>query len=272
MPEGDTIHSLAGRLGPRLVGHTIRAAASRWPAVADGLAGRTVTSVEARGKHLLVGLDDGQVVRVHLGMNGGWRRWSPGEVVRLSHGRVALRLDTDEDVFVCHDAPTVERTTRRELAVHPVLRRLGPDLVAPEVDLDAVLARIPSSPAPTAAELLLDQDVASGIGNVWKSELLFLHRLDPFAPPHVVPAETWRALYADAHRRMRAAVGRPRNTTGAGRPSERLFVYGRGGRPCLRCGARIAVRTHGGDLPRHTWWCPRCQPRVSNTGSLDGET
>jgi endonuclease-8 len=135
-----------------------------------------------------------------------------------------------------------------------------------------VLARIATSPAPTAAELLLDQDVASGIGNVWKSELLFLHRLHPFVAPGEIPLETWRAVYADAHRRMRDAVHKPRNTTGRGVASQRLYVYGRGGRPCLRCGTRIAVRTHGGDLPRHTWWCPRCQPEVSNPGSLYGET
>ena len=190
----------------------------------------------------------------------------------MSLGRVALRLDTDEDVFVCHDAPTVERTTRRALVIHPVLSRLGPDLVAAEGDLDAVVARIPASPAPTAAELLLDQEVACGIGNEWKNELLFLHRLDPFAPPQAVPAETWRAVYADAHRRMREAVGRPRNTTGGRVPSQRLWVYGRAGRPCLRCGTRISVETHGGDLPRHTWWCAHCQPPVSNRASLDGES
>jgi endonuclease-8 len=260
MPEGDTIRAVARELGPRLVGRTIRFAESRWPMVARGLTDRTVVAVEPIGKHMLIVLDDEQVVRVHLGMNGAWRRYVPGASVRLSLGRIALRLDTDDDIFVCIGAPTVERTTRRALAVHPVLSRLGPDLLDEHPDLEEVLRRIPSSAAPTAAELLLDQRVASGIGNVWKNELLFLHRVHPFVAPSQVPSETWRAVYEDAHRRMRASVaGGPRDTSGRGRASERLFVYRRTRRPCLRCGTRIASRTHGSELPRTTWWCPRCQ-------------
>jgi endonuclease VIII len=127
------------------------------------------------------------------------------------------------------------------------------------VDLDVVIGRLGSSAVPTVAEVLLDQQVACGIGNVWKCELLFLHRLEPFTRPEAVPEDLWRRVYADAQRRMRAAVDGPRNTTGRRQASERLFVYGRGGRPCWRCGSRIAVRTHGGDLPRTTWWCPSCQ-------------
>ena len=174
---------------------------------------------------------------------------------------MSLRLDTAVDGIVCTKAPTVERFRTRELPVHPVLRQLGPDLLDHGFDPESVVARVPEAvAAETVSEVLLDQRVACGIGNVYKSEVLFLERLDPFTPPHAVPPERWARLYARAQvlmgRNLRAA---PRDTTGLGPGRPRAWVYGRRGHGCLVCRARIRSRVHGRDLPRVTYWCPRCQ-------------
>ena len=178
----------------------------------------------------------------------------------LDPDSMTLRLDTASVAVICTRAPTVERFPTRDRALHPVLSALGPDVLAPDFDPQLAASRVPGSPCPTAAEVLLDQRVACGIGNVYKSELLFLERLDPFTPPDRVDARRWAAIYARARDLMRANLGPgPRITTGSGPGLPDHWVYGRPGRPCLRCGTRIRLRTHGATLPRVTFWCPRCQ-------------
>lgn len=262
MPEGDTVFVHAQQLAPRLVGRAVASAFSRWPSVVRGLAGRVVQSVEPVGKHLLIGVDDGTTLRVHLGTKGKWNRMEPGVAARISPGNVSLRLDTEQDGLVCTKAPTVERFRTRERPVHPVLRRLGPDVLDAAFDPDSVLARLSlATEAATVSEVLLDQRVACGIGNVYKSELCFWAGLDPFTPPGVVPRAQWVDLYRQGRSWMRAnCQPRPRNTTGLGRGQPRLWVYGRHGRPCLTCSGEIRVKLHGRDLPRLTYWCPGCQP------------
>lgn len=258
MPEGDSIRSAAARLAPVLAGERVLRAQSRWPITVDEAVGCTVLALEALGKNLLLHLDDATTLRVHLGMNGRVRALPPDAEVALSPGRVALRLDTARGVALCADAPRVERFRTRERAEQPALA-LGPDVMADGFVPAEAAARAGAAEA-VAVDVLRDQRVACGIGNVWACELLFLHRVDPFAPAAAVPAATWEAMYRDAHQRMRAQVARggPRDTTGLpGGPSH--WVYGRR-RPCLRCGTRVEARTHGRDLPRTTWWCPRCQP------------
>jgi len=261
MPEGDTVYVHAQHLKPRLVGRAVTAAFSRWPGVVRGLPGRTVEGLEPIGKHLLIGLDDGTTLRVHLGMKGKWSRIGPGRRAPISPGNVSLRLDTEEDGILCTKAPTVERFRTRERPVHPVLRRLGPDVLDPAFAPEQAMARLAhATEAATVGEVLLDQRVACGIGNVYKSEVCFARRLDPFTPPGQVSGATWRDLYAQSQRWMRDnCTPAPRNTTGLAHP--RLWVYGRSGHPCLVCHTPIACRLHGRDLPRLTYWCPTCQAR-----------
>ncbi|MEM6926136.1 MAG: hypothetical protein AAF602_04365, partial [Myxococcota bacterium] len=213
------------------------------------------------------GIDDGTTLRVHLGMKGKWNRMAPGVRAPISRGNVSLRLDTDEDGLLCTKAPTVERFRTRERPVHPVLRRLGPDLLDPGFEPASVLPRLGhATEAVTVSEVLLDQRVACGIGNVYKSEVCFWEGLDPFTPPRSVRRAQWLALYRQSQAWMRANCRPlPRNTTGLGRGEPRLWVYGRSGRPCLRCHTPIAVRLHGRDLPRITYWCPTCQPAGDDT-------
>ncbi|MEN0066603.1 MAG: DNA-formamidopyrimidine glycosylase family protein [Myxococcota bacterium] len=266
MPEGDTVFVHAQLLSPRLVGRTVTHAFSRWPAVVQGVVGRTVTTLEPIGKHLLIGLDDRTTLRVHLGMKGKWSRLPPGERARVMPGNVSLRLDTKEDGLLCTKAPTVERFRTRERRIHPVLSRLGPDVLDPDFEPDSVLPRLGrATEAVTVSEVLLDQRVACGIGNVYKSEVCFALRLDPFTPPAAVEAEQWVGLYLKSQTWMRANCrSAPRNTTGFGRGQPRLWVYGRRGRPCLVCRTRVQAKVHGRDLPRVTYWCSTCQPRYGS--------
>ena len=153
------------------------------------------------------------------------------------------------------DLPVVELLSERDLLRHPVLTALGPDLCLGGFDLETALARLDAlDPATPVAVALLDQRVAAGIGNVYRSEVLWACRQDPFAPLAEVAPEARSRLYGAAHDLLRANLGPgPRRTVPGG-----LAVYDRAGRACLRCGGRIAVRRIG-DQARAAWWCPACQ-------------
>lgn len=267
MPEGDTIRNMVTLFAPRLVGQRIVRAASRWPSASFGLAGRTIRALEPLGKNLLVELDNDTAIRVHLGMRGRWRWLRAGNAYDGSLGNVSLLLELEQGTAVCTGAPTVERMPSRARALHPALAQLGPDVLADALDLPQILARIPQSGAPTIAEVLLDQRVACGIGNVYKSEVLFERRVHPFTPPRLLGEEIWRAVYLTAREQMQANLLRPgrpwaprRTLPATDRANTTHYaVYGRGGRPCLQCGTPIAAKISGDGVPRWTWWCPSCQ-------------
>jgi endonuclease-8 len=258
MPEGDTIHRTAATLRRVLAGQELTA--FRAPRLRPPLpvAGTLVERVEARGKHLLIRFADGRTLHTHMRMNGSWHTYRPGERWRRSPGSARAVLETAEGVAVCFAAPVVELLDDRELARHPQLSRLGPDLCAPGADLDVALARLGSmDPATEIGVALLDQRVACGVGNVYKSEVLFACRVDPFAVVGSLDGPTRRELFAIAADLLRRNLeGGPRRTVPEG-----LAVYDRTGRPCRRCGTTIVSRRQGEDA-RTTWWCPTCQSAV----------
>lgn len=261
MPEGDTIHRTAITLQRAIGGRTLTRLQA--PRLAGEMppAGTGVHRVHARGKHLLVDFDDGHVLHTHLRMTGSWHVYPAGERWRRGRHRLRVWLADADVQAVCFDAPVVELLDRAALARHPVLRRLGPDLCRADVDLEEAMARMASVPEPEAGlvEVLLDQRVAAGIGNVFASELAFLARRHPLTPWHAVDVDTRRQLLAEATRLLRANLMRAQRTTVPGAPEGALWVYGRGGRPCRRCRATVQV-AHLGDGARPTYWCPNCQP------------
>jgi endonuclease-8 len=276
MPEGDTLRRTAAGLRPHLVGRAVTAARARLPGPqVERLVGRTVTEVEAQGKHLLIRFDSGLELRSHLGMLGSWHRYAPGERWRRPAARARLVMEVPGAVAVCFDAPVLELFETRVEAIHPVLSRLGPDLLAPgfgAAEAAEARRRLRTSPAAarTIAEGLLDQRALAGIGNIYKNEVLSMERVDPFAPVGRLHDATLDALVATARRLMLANLGNADRTTtgrGAGAGGQRLWVYGRAGRPCRRCGTRIVVTRHG-DLPRATYWCPGCQT-IGGTAATD---
>ncbi len=271
MPEGDTLARIASVLRPLLVGHTITSARGRpGGAQLERVVGRSVESVVARGKHLLIGFDNGLTLHTHLGLHGSWLRFPRNRDRPGYAARVVARLETDDWVALCVDAPTVELVETRALAIHPRLRHLGSDTATDEFDVDAALAalRHPSRGSMSVGDALLDQRAVAGLGNVYRSELCFLERVHPLDPVASVSDEKLRAmLVRGAELVKRNSHGGARVTTAPGTPTN-VYAYGRTGRPCLRCRTPIVskvTRAREAANPRRTYWCPSCQPAASTT-------
>jgi endonuclease-8 len=255
-----------------LVGQAITAAAGRpGGAQLERVVGRRVESVEAKGKHLLIEFDNGLTLHTHLGLHGSWRRYSRAAARPRSQARVVARLETDAWVALCFDAPTVELLETRALAIHPGLRHLGSDTATDRFDVDGALdaLRQPSRANMAVGDALLDQRAVAGLGNVYRSELCFLERVHPLDPVASISDEKLRAmLVRGAVLIKRNSRGGARVTTAPGTPTN-LYVYGRTGRPCLRCRTPIVsrvTRAREAANPRRAYWCPKCQaPRSQAT-------
>ena len=282
MPEGDTIHRAAQALHAALGGRTVTRFASVFPHLARvddsaPLAGRTIDRVEARGKHLLVWFSGDLVLRTHMRMHGSWHIYRPGERWQRPRHDMRIVLETSAFHAVGFSIPIAEFTTTRELERAGPLQAIGPDLLADDFDAGDAIARLRARPTLDIADALLDQTAVAGIGNVYKSEVLFAGRVNPFTPVAALTDEQLASLMAIAQRYLRANVpGRTsqhslaqatdaivtytglRRTTGRSDPSARLWVYGRGGKPCRRCGTPISRRKQGPHA-RSTYWCPGCQ-------------
>jgi endonuclease VIII len=257
MPEGDTILRAARVLGRALEGRTIVSVRSVLPSLSrGGLAGRRILRVEARGKNLLFHFDDGRALHSHMRMSGSWHLYRPAEHWRKPERFARAVLVTDEFVAVCFHAPVVELLSPRELARHPSLSRLGPDILGARFDLARAAAGLRSLAPLSIGEALLAQSALAGIGNIYKSEALFAAKVSPFAPiAQLEDARIERALLA-ARGLMSASLsgqGRVGATRGG-----RYRVYGRSGRPCFVCATGIRMRRQG-EAGRSTYWCPRCQ-------------
>ena len=174
-------------------------------------------------------------------------------------GRANVVLETTESVAVAFDTPVVELLTDAGLRRSQPLRELGPDLLGPDFDAGEALRRLRERDAMELGNALLDQRAAAGIGNVVKSEVAFLERLDPWTSVGLYSDDELLAALATARRVLRANTGGgARNTTGSRNRGAALWVYGRAGRPCRRCGTIIRTGRQG-ELARTTYWCPRCQ-------------
>ncbi|MBI2777236.1 MAG: Fpg/Nei family DNA glycosylase [Chloroflexi bacterium] len=273
MPEGDTLARTAAGLRPFLAGRTITAARARVPGPQVArVVGTTITEVLAIGKNLLIRLDNGLELRTHLRMRGTWHRYRPGEPWRRPASRAVLVIEVPGAVAVCFDAPVVELLETRAEALHPPLGGLGPDLLDAGFDAGEARRRLraPERAALEIGQALLDQRALAGVGNVYKSEVLFIERVDPFARVHELDDATLERLIETSRRLLIANASRaggPERTTtrdphtGARLAPTALWVYGRAGRPCHRCRTSIRVAQQGTDLPRSTWWCPNCQAR-----------
>lgn len=262
MPEGDTIHRIAAQLAPRITGRVLRRVTTQ--GLVRDVDGRTVTSVAAHGKHLVIDLDDGTYLRAHLGMNGRFRAYdrAAGDAMlaKLSPGRASLALTTDDHVFLWINAPTIEISRRRSPLHRSAVATLGPDVLATDFDPALAATRAAAHGERRIGELLLDQRVVAGIGNIWKSESLFAAGVAPRTPVRALDPATLAAIYAAAHRLMSQslAANAPRGREQVSRDLG-FAVYSRTGRPCPRCATAIVCEQLG-DPPRWTWWCPTCQP------------
>lgn len=253
MPEGDTVWHTARRLDEALAGRTLTRTDFRVPRLATAtLAGQAVTEVVPRGKHLLTRTSGGFTVHTHLRMDGSWRVTPAAERVPDSY-RIRLILANEDWQATGYQLGVVELLRTGD--EHQVTGHLGPDLLGPGWDADEAVARLTADKSRPIGEALLDQRNLAGIGNVYKSEVLFLRGISPWTPAgHVADlaglTEQARSLLDANKDRVR------RSTTGSSRPGEESWVYGRRGRACRRCGTAISAQ---GQQDRVTYWCPRCQ-------------
>ena len=261
MPEGDTLHKIARSMAPRLEGRVLEELWLRDRGHVRELENSRVERIRAIGKHLLIELQGGWTVRVHLGLKGRVRAYVRSEsqpswpTARFSSGAVS---------FVCTKAYRAELVSPGRRLAHPKLRALGPDLLADEPGFDTMVRRatIAAHQHREISEVLLDQTIAAGIGNVYKSELLFLERLHPRTPLHQVDTSHLRRLLVRASDLMKRNLQTRRRITVP--PHIRLehrtllWVYGRSRKPCLACGERIE-RIVQGSQARSTYFCPSCQ-------------
>jgi endonuclease-8 len=260
VPEGDTVWNTARALQRALAGSELTASDFRVPRLATTrLTGWRVLESASRGKHLLLRLRDpagaDRTLHSHLRMDGAWKAYAPGErwAAKPAHLiRVVLRTSDAVAVgYHLHDLTLVPTAREKELVGH-----LGPDLLGPDWDPAEAARRLAAHPDTSIAEALLDQRNLAGIGNLYKSEALFLRGVSPFTPVKAVP--DLAGLVTLAQRVMANNRGRwLQTTTGSLRKSEANYVYGRRAQPCRRCASAIQKAEQG---ERVTYWCPRCQP------------
>lgn len=258
MPEGDTVFRAARRLHAALAGKVLTRSDFRVPAFATlDLVGRTVDEVVPRGKHLLHRIGD-LTVHSHLKMEGRWDVYAPGERWRRPAHQARVVLDAEDVSTVGFTLGVLEVVPRDQES--EVVGHLGPDLLGPDWDADRALANLTADPERPIGLALLDQRVLAGLGNVYRNELCFLRGVLPTRPVGQV-ADPARVI-ALSHRLITMNRDRSnRVTTGVDRPGRRFWVYGRAGKPCLRCGTPVR-RGELGDSEltlRDTYWCPRCQ-------------
>ena len=275
MPEGDTIFRAARTLHQALARKTVTHFETVLPAlervhIDQTVTGRTIESVMARGKWMLVTLSGDLILLTHMLMSGSWHIYRKSETWKRSRYHMRIVLETADFVAVGFNVPVAEFHTAASLARRQGFNALGPDVLSHEFDEAAALAQLQSRPDLYVGEALLCQSLLAGIGNVYKSEVAFACRVHPFRSVHSLTDSELLCLIRTARKYLKVNVADTsgdkivtytglRRTTGRSDPSERLWVYGRRGDPCRKCGALIESRKQG-EGARTTFWCPNCQP------------
>ena len=273
MPEGDTIFRAARTLHRALTGKPVTAFESVFPALNrvdedTPLVGRTVDRVHSAGKHLLMHFSGDLILRTHMRMNGSWHIYRPGEHWQRPRRDMRIVVTTADFQAVGFNIPVAEFLTEKSVAKSRALRQLGPDVLSDDFDPATVLENLRERPGKEIADALIDQRVLAGLCNVYKSEILFICRIDPFMHVSDISDADLKSLVAESRRVLKLNVseglelmttyGGLRRTTAKSSPGDRLWVYGRARLPCRRCGTLIRVRKQGEDA-RLTYWCPECQ-------------
>jgi endonuclease-8 len=194
-----------------------------------------------------------------MGMTGSWHIYRPGEPWRKPTHYAALQLAINSLEVICFSPRLLALLTADQLRRHPHLTRLGPDLLSTEFDVEAAVARFRARNNLPLGEAVMNQTIVSGIGNIYKSEVLFILKLDPFAPVSQFTDDELGHLVLKARYLLKRNSNGPNRTTRFGSDAGRMWVYGKSGQPCPKCGTTIEIRRQG-DAGRTTCWCPECQP------------
>lgn len=284
MPEGDTIFRSARALNLALAGKVITRFETGYAHLArvdddQIVAGRNVERVEARGKWLLMFLSGDLILITHMLMNGAWHIYRTGERWRRRRQDMRIVIETSDWIAVAFTVPIAEFHSAATLLRKKALTELGPDLLKENFDTESALARIEKRPMEEIAVVLLNQRVMAGIGNVFKSEICFACGVHPFRLVKTLQQRELEELVFTSKKYLKANVASGaegkivtytgmRRTTGSSDRTARLWVYGRMGEPCRRCGTAIHMRKQGTQA-RTTFWCPCCQPMRMNAESSE---
>jgi len=290
MPEGDTLFRIASTLRKALFGRTVTRFESLLPEIREidsrmPVAGRTIEAVEPLGKNLLIVLrrldvaDDPTlreslpkrepinldllrtdlVLHTHLRMTGSWHIYRPGERWQKPEKYAKVVLHTDAYIAICFSAPVVELMTARETQRHPHLTKLGPDAISDEFDPLEARRRLRQYADMPIGVAIMKQSAMAGVGNIYKSEVLFIRRINPFGLVRELDDTTLDGLIEESHKLLQQNRGRgERQTRFALNSSQRLWAYGRLNEPCHICGTKMLMRRQGLE-GRTTYYCPQCQ-------------
>jgi endonuclease VIII len=234
----------------------------RWGDRGERLIGACVVAIETRGKHLLHHVSNGETIHIHAMQYGSWQTGERGMALRKEAKYVRLRLATATHEAVFYHGPVIELLTPDELATHAALNALGPDVMSPTFDRDEAARRVHESGERPIGDVVLDQRVMAGLGNIFKSEGLFLAAIDPRRPARGVSRAELDRLWDEivpVMWRGTERFGRTATTTPELMESGIIhYVYRRRGHACVRCGTKIAM-VRQGELARATYYCPGCQ-------------
>ncbi len=274
MPEGDTIFRSARTLNRALAGQVVTGFRSMLPKLTrvhedHPITGRTIESVEASGKWMMIRFSGDLILLTHMLMSGSWHIYRPGEKWFRKSYDMRIVLETKDWVAVGFMTPIAEFHTEKTLAERGGLKNLGQDVLAEKFDELEAAGALKSRPDLEVGDALLSQSLIAGVGNVFKSEVCFACGINPFKSMYAVSVEDAARLVKTSRKYLLANVTDKsgdqivtytgqRRTTGRMRPQERLWVYGRNGLPCRKCGTEIISKKQGKDA-RITFWCPNCQ-------------
>jgi endonuclease-8 len=285
VPEGDTIFRTARALGRALAGKPVTGFRSTYPLLTrfdddTPFAGQTVDAVESRGKWLLIHFSGGGTLATHMLMSGSWHIYRPGE--RWQQPRVNMRIvvENSDYIAVGFRVPVAKMFKPQELARALKIPSPAIDVLSEDFNAAEVERQLLAHGSEEIADVLLHQEVMAGVGNVFKSEICFVTGINPFRKVATLGLSQVQALIAASQKLVSANVledsgdtivtygGRKRRTTHESDPGASLWVYGRNGEPCRRCGDPIRRRIQGPDA-RVTFWCQRCQP-MPDGSDVDG--
>jgi endonuclease-8 len=285
MPEGDTIFRTARSLGRALAGKPITAFRSTYPKLMRAnddapLTDQSVVSVESRGKWLLIHFSGGSTLATHMLMNGSWHIYRHGQAWQQPRINMRIVLENTDYIAVGFRVPVAEMHTPESLRRDRRIPSAAIDVLSSEFATEEVVRRLLAHGDDAIADVLLRQDVLAGVGNVFKSEVCFVTVVHPYCKVGSLSKDQVFTIVTVARKLIRSNVledsgntivtygGRGRRTTHASDPAASLWVYGRAGEPCRRCGERIRRRIQGPDA-RVTFWCPACQ-RMPDGADIDG--
>jgi endonuclease-8 len=285
MPEGDTIFRTARALGRALAGKPVTNFRSTFPLLTriddeTPVAGQMVDAVESRGKWLLIHFSGGGTLATHMLMSGSWHIYRPGEHWQQPPRNMRIVVENRDYLAVGFSVPVAKMLRPEQLDRATRIPVPAIDVLSKEFDASQVMPRMFACRNEEIANVLLHQEVIAGVGNVFKSEVCFVTGTNPFCKVAALNEQQITALIAASRRLIKANVledsgdtivtfgDRKRRTTHESDPSASLYVYGRKGEPCRRCGESIRMRMQGPDA-RVTFWCQGCQPMPDGT-MIDG--